>query len=348
MPMKQLDDAKREAIRVLTAEGLSEAEIAHQLGISRRQLRNAMGRSSEFAEGEHLGWSSEGVKAGELPDEEEVYQRALAQYRKARALADRKWRQSIVWNAPAVALVFVGDQHLGDPGTDLPRCFREAELIRDTPGMYAWLMGDLLNNFVIGRLRQARDNVALGICDEWALVRRYLRVIGPKVVGVTGGNHDHWSALLTGVDYFREVIAGIAPDVLYDSDDSRVALTVGGREAGHTFKLRARHKWRGHSMWNVTHGQERSAHFDEDADIYVGAHTHAAGVARGFTMGGKSKLAMQCGSYKAHDIDAYSRREGFHMPNSTTAVTAILTERGDATGFESLDLAADVIEGLLR
>lgn len=346
--MKQLDEAKREAIRVLSAEGLSEDEMARQLGISRRQVRNAMGRSSEFADGDHLTWSSEGVRANELPDEDEVYQRALAQYQKARALADRKWRQSIVWNAPAVALVFVGDQHLGDPGTDLPRCFREAELVRDTPGMYAWLMGDLLNNFVIGKLRQARDNVSLGICDEWALVRRYLRIIGPKIVGVTGGNHDHWSALLTGVDYFREVLASIAPNVLYDSDDSRVALTVGGKEAGHTFKLRARHKWRGSSMWNVTHGQERAARWDDDADILVGAHTHAAGVARGFTVGGRSKVALQCGSYKAHDIDSWSRQNGFPMPNSTAAVTTVLTERGEMTGFESLDLAADVIEGLLK
>lgn len=346
--MTALNDAKREAIRVLSAEGLSENEIAGQLGISRRQVRNTMGRSTEFKAGENLGWQSEGVTASELPDEEEVYQRALAQYKKARALADRKWKQSVVWDAPAVCLTFLGDQHLGDPGTDLPRCFREAELVRDTPGMYAWLMGDLLNNFVIGKLRQARDNTALGICDEWALVRRYLRIIGPKIVGVTGGNHDHWSALLTGVDYFREVLAGVAPSVLYDSDDSRVALTIGGKDAGHVFKMRARHKWRGSSIYNVTHGQERAARWDEDADLFVGAHTHAAGVARGFTVGGKSKLSVQVGSFKAHDIDSYSRQNGFAMPNNTTGVGVILTERGEMTGFESLDLASDVIEGLLK
>lgn len=338
-----LSEGQKEAIRVLIAEGLGENVIARQLGISRRQVRNFLGRSTEQRK---AGWTSEGVTADELPDEEEVYQRAVRQYQQARTLADRKWKQRVTFDAPAVCLTFLGDQHLGDPGTDIVRCFGEAELVRDTPGMYAWLMGDLLNNFVIGRLRQARDNVQLGICDEWALVRRYLRIIGPKLVGVVSGNHDQWTTLLSGVDYFREVLAGIAPGVLYDSDDSRVSITVGGSE-GHTFKLRARHQWRGQSIFNPTHGQERAARWDDDADIFVGAHTHAAGVARGFTQGGRSKLALQVGSYKAHDIDAYARREGFHLPNRSTAVAVLLTERGELTGFESLGLAADVISTLV-
>lgn len=339
-----LSDGQREAIRVLIAEGATEAEVTAQLGVTRRALRDFLGRSSDKpAVG--LGWQSEGVTAGELPDEDEVFRRACAAWQGTQRLIDRKASQLVRFDdTPAICLVFAGDQHLGNAGTDYPRAFREAELVRDTPGMVAWLMGDLLDNFVIGKLRQARDASTISIPDEWALVRRYLRIIGPKLVGVTSGNHDQWSTMLAGVDYFREVLAGVAPGALYDSDDSRVAVRVGG-ENGHTFRLRMRHKWRGTSIYSPTHGQERAARWDDDADIFVGAHTHAAGVSREFTVGGASKLAVQVGAYKRYD--AYARREGFAMPNTSTAVAVVLTWDGAMTGFANLELAADFIGSLI-
>lgn len=342
------DEPIEARVRRLVEKDLrSERFAARELGISRRQVRNALGRTSEFYE-KGLAWTAEGVRAEEGPDEDEVYARAVREYQRTSQVEQRRRNQRVVFNAPAVMLVFAGDQHLGNAGTDYEHCYHEAELVRDTPGMAAWLCGDLLDNFIIGKLRQARDDARLSIPDEWALVRRYLRIVGPKLIGATAGNHDAWTKLLAGVDYFRDVLTQINPTALYDTDDSRVTIVVGG-EQGHAFKARIRHKWRGSSIYNVTHGQERATLFDEDGegvDLVVGAHTHTAGVARGFTRGGASKLAVQVGSYKR--VDGYAKREGFSMPNGSTAVAVLLTESGEMSGFESMGLAADVISSLLQ
>lgn len=157
-----------------------------------------------------------------------------------------------------------------------------------------------------------------------------------------GGNHDGWAKLLIGIDYFREVLGHLSPNTLYDSDDSRVLLTVGQA----AFRLRLRHKWQGSSIYNPTHGAERAAKWDQDFDVAVGAHTHSCGVARGFSVGGRSGLAVQVGAYKR--VDPFAKQEGFARPNQSTAIGVLFTDQGEMVGFESLRLAASFLHSVYR
>lgn len=290
-----------------------------------------------------LGWEVEGVFPDEAPNEDEVYERARQEWAKTRDHEAKRAVQKLKFDQPYVMLAFVGDQHLGDPGTDVERCFAEAQLIAETPGMACITVGDALNQFVIGRLRQARDNVRLAICDEWALVRRYYRMLAPKLCASVGGNHDYWAVLLVGIDYFRDVLADVSPHALYDPHDLRVTLEVGGT----AFPGRIRHQWQGRSIYNVTHSIERAQKWDQDFIWGVGGHTHESGVVRTFNVGGRNGLAALVGSYKRHD--SFAKMIGFPRPNTSTGVAILFdAETGSMTGFDSLEVAAKVMRHLQR
>lgn len=276
-------------------------------------------------------------------DEEEVWEEAVAMGK--RTLKDGIIpEREINFDYGTVGLVFMADLHLGNAGVDYARIDREIDLILDTPGMYVVTVGDLIDNFIIGRLMQLRMNESpMVVQKEWVLVRRVMRRLAPRLIACVSGNHDNWTYVLSGVDYFQEVTKQIQPHVLYAKDELRSIVRVGD----HEFRLRARHKWRGFSMYNPTHGTERGAKFDDyPFHIGVAAHTHAGGYSRDFNVHGENATAILCGTYKRKD--SYAIVEGFSRPNRSTAVTAIIDDEGGLMGVNNLRMARNYLRGLHR
>lgn len=281
------------------------------------------------------------MPAGEGPDEEAVYKKAVDVWKRTANRLSVWEAQAIRFRKGPVCLVFVADLHLGNSGTNYPRIFGELEMILQAPNTWLVTVGDLLDNFVIGKLQAARMGAEMGIPEEWALVRRYLRMAAPKLVLSVGGNHEFWAAKLTGIDYFAEVLTQTAASgTLYHPHDARVNLVVGRSQ----LRLRIRHKWRGSSIYNATHGIERAAKWDHDFDIGVGAHTHVSGLVREFNNAGKTGLALQCGSYKV--VDEYAISGGFARPNTNTAVALIADQEGRFMGTSDLKLAVGMMSRL--
>jgi predicted phosphodiesterase len=283
-----------------------------------------------------------GERAQRVADDDEIYQRAVSEYRKTTAHLARQTQQVIPIARGPVALVFVADLHLGNSGVDYERCFREAEIIARTPGMWLVTAGDLLDNFLFAKMMNARLKARISIDEEWALVRRYLKIVAKKLLVSVSGNHDNWTLALTGIDYFREVVAQIAPDAIYDTDDVTFRLEVGKAE----FPIRVRHLWQGSSIYNLTHGIERAAKFDGGFAVGVGGHTHASGLVRTFDANGQTGMAVLCGSYKR--FDPYAKTKGFYRPNASTAMTVIFDESGAMVGVDRLDMAARLITKLRK
>jgi len=287
------------------------------------------------------GLAIEGVLAGESVDEEAVYGRAVREWERSRALQQRRAAQRLHFDKGPVGLAWIADLHFGGAGVNYPRAFEEARIIRETEGMWAATVGDLVDQFILDRMKAERFETRLTIPDEWALLRRYLRILGPKLVVCVRGNHDAWIWKLGGVDYFREVVASVTPRVLYDEADCRFRLQVG--EAA--WRVRVRHKWKGSSIYNPSHGIERAAKWDQDFDLGVGAHTHRGGFARGFSAGGRDCMAVMCGAYKEHD--RYADEQGFAKARRSTAVGVIFAS-GQMVGVEYLPLAAEIMRGLYK
>lgn len=281
----------------------------------------------------------EGVTAGEPADIQAIRQRALEQWNSTRAEWERRARQTIHLPAPVCGLVFTADWHVGGEGVDYYRLESELDIVAATPNLWACFVGDVADNFVVNKLLQLRLATRASIPDEYWLTGYYLGKIAPRLVAVVGGNHDWWTAALSGVDLFGRRLASIAPGCLYDPDQIDVTIELPG---GLSRRLRMRHKWLGNSIYNATHGQERGQMLGQTFDIAVGAHTHRGGYVRGFSAGGRQGLAVLAGTYKV--MDRYAVQAGFPRGNGSTAVTLIFDgEVGAVFGVESLEMAAKIL-----
>jgi hypothetical protein len=255
--------------------------------------------------------------------------------------AQKKQRQTIRFDTGPICLVFLGDQHIGNAGTDIKRVKREQDLILQMPGTWCLQMGDLVDNMIIGRLKRQNAKPSSDVWSQWQVAKWYLERFSEheSIVGYVGGNHGAFTLKLTGgIDYRRD----ICPDgVLFDGDDIKVTVSVGAAD----YTIWARHKWRGNSIYNPTHGQERAMRFqDPDPDIYVGAHTHEGSMYREVVHEGRRKAAIQLGTYKIHDD--YAREQGYPGGDGSTACAVILHDDGSMHGMADLAAAKRYMQAI--
>lgn len=272
-----------------------------------------------------------GVGPQDDSDIEDIKEAALRLSEAKKERTRKKEDQHIRFSHGPVAIVFLGDQHIGNAGTDLARMYREQEIILDTPGAYVWQMGDLVDNFIIGKLMAENMKPASPVWHQWRMGGEYLKDFASRLLAVCGGNHEAWTLRLVGIDFSKEVVPGAG--VLYDADEINATLHIGD----HRIKVRSRHKWKNKSQYNQTHGQEWSMRFENgEPDVYVGAHTHTGAVARETVHGKRRKMSIQTGAYKT--IDDFARVVGFPANDASTACALVVNDTGSM--FACADLPA--------
>jgi len=247
---------------------------------------------------------------------------------------------SLEWTHGPIAIVTMADLHLGGLGVDYSRLDDDISMILGTPGMYVVLVGDMLDNFIIGKLKDLRMNIApFTVSGEWALVKRVLKRLAPRLIGSCSGNHDLWTYALSGIDYLADLHARYNPTILYHKYDLRFDVSVGESVTS----WRVRHSWKGSSIYNDLHGVHRASKFDKgiDWDVGVGAHTHASGLFQEFNNGGKTGYAILCGTYKMSDD--FAERNGFPQSNESAAVTTVIHEDGFVHGTNNLEGACKLM-----
>jgi predicted phosphodiesterase len=278
--------------------------------------------------------------AGERPDVDSIKAKHRATYKRTADLQKRKAHQQItISHAPAL-IALVADCHIGNPGTNIDRIYEEQALINNTPGAYTFLLGDIADSFLVGRLRDINMVHDVTIPEEWALVEDYVNGWN-NLLGFVGGNHDAWSRTLVGMDLHRKIIADGA--VLYDTDDMRVTINVGP----FPIRFRMRHQFLGRSQYNVTHAQEKSIKFDDPwPDILVSGHTHTGALARELSHAGVRKIAIQLGSYKA--TDDFAIQLGLPQTDNSTAAAVIVMPDGSYFATGSLRAACQFMRSVYR
>lgn len=280
----------------------------------------------------------EGSIVGEqLPDALHVLERSILRFNRLRDSMNRQRNQTIRFPNRPIGISFAADNHIGNEGVDYERMFSEAELIADTENMYAINLGDLADNFIVQKLLSLRMFTGTSIPEEWALVKHYIKILGPSLLAVVGGNHDGWTKAIAGVDQLQGILSNIRPDLLYHSDELLVNIQVGPLSV----PARLRHKWRYTSVLNPTHGIERTYERDQAKRFLlgVGAHTHVSGLSRQFNAGGETGLAVICGAYKIYD--QFATRLGLAEANKSTAVTVIFHPQYGMTGYDNIELAVE-------
>lgn len=277
-----------------------------------------------------------GVKARESVSVDKAIAKAKAAWHETLVERERRKRQAVSFagNMP-VCWMFMADSHCGGVGVNYVRLFDEGEIISSTPNTYVAYAGDLVDQFVLESMNQIRFHTSLTIPEEWAIARGLLELIAHKMLVAVSGNHDNWTNRLTGIDYFKSIMAQISPNALYGVDQVLFKLSVG--EAHWNIKIR--HKWRGTSIHNATAGIERAARFDKDFDVGVGAHTHIAGLYRQFVNAGKTRHAVLCGSPK--EEDDFKTYLGLPDPNESITVPLVFTPKGTIISFQTVQDASE-------
>lgn len=129
-----------------------------------------------------------------------------------------------------------------------------------------------------------------------------------------------WTAHESGIDIMKTYLNELDSPAVYDTYENVFTLDIDGMQS----VVRTRHQWLGSSQYNDTHAIEKAAKFDQAVpfDIGVGGHTHRSGLYREFNNGGKTGVAILCGTYKR--TDEYAREVGFPQSNKSTAVCVII------------------------
>ena len=233
------------------------------------------------------------------------------------------------------ALVLLSDIH-GGGKTDYTALEEDLRIINTTEGMYVGNLGDNTDNFVIGKLQSIQREQS----TTFDMEARFLEWLFEKIKGSLAfwcaGNHDNWTKRVSGFDITREALKGVP--CLYDPHEIYFTL----KWAGHSQRWLARHKWKGTSVFNPTHGLEVGwERVGKDFDVSCGGHTHIATLCRPFIREEKKRFAVLLGTYKVRDN--YAREIGFPASYGTGSGAFVYHPDGRVVWCEDLETARDIL-----
>ena len=242
----------------------------------------------------------------------------------------------------AFGIAWLSDSHFGSNETDYKSLRHDAEIVRDTPRLYAEFHGDGCDNWINAKLAHLQRGQALQFDGEVRLFASWLDMLRDKWIAIVCGNHDNWTKKLSGFDQVRQALDGA--QVLYDSDEVCFTLVYGDNRQN----VKLRHKWKYSSIFNPTHaievGWQRGGF---DFDIGVGGHTHIGTVDRPFYRHGKRRHAVLTGTYKILG-SAFGRQIGAAPSQDSGCGVSIFRPNGGYAFFDDLETGAEFLKFLNR
>lgn len=270
-----------------------------------------------------------------------VYNEGIALRNDARNVVEVKVNESGWWG-----VAVPGDPHLNNPGTMLRLAFDQARKVAETPGLYAYGIGDYLDNFIIGKLERARRGDVMSHDQAWRIQERYFEILVNKFLGGVFGNHDRWTQQTGGVHVLKMQLKSLGIGEIFADEEIRIRVITPCGDFIHLI----RHGFPGHSKYHPTHGiltwaLERW----QGEDAFFGGHIHAAGhmtLAHRW-QGEKRKIDLvQVPSYKK--IDSYKTEKGFRDNDPfQTPILLINSATRETIFVDSFDRGVELLN-LLR
>ena len=278
-------------------------------------------------------------------DPEDLWKRAEALQLRHNKTIEYKASRKVLYDNGPVIIVWMGDLHLGSIGTDYIGLGSDITLIESLAEkgyqVGVVLLGDMLDNFIIGRLESLRKTQSVfTVIEEWGLVEYAIERLAPFLIAAGSGNHDNWSIALSGIDHLRERHLSLTPGILYDTHELSFGIQIGSNET----RVMCRHKWKGSSMFNPTHGIEHKHHtMGKVFDIGVGGHTHRGGLAREMENGVRGVgHAIIVGTYKR--TDPFASQIGFSPPLANASVATVIFGDGTLISTSSLSGLSQILK----
>ena len=199
-----------------------------------------------------------------------------------------------------IAVVVIGDWHMGSWGTDYELFKQCTEEIINTPNLYVIIVGDMLQMAIKLRgVLEVTDNL---LPPKWqmAFLESWLIEIKHKVICSTWDNHSVMrEENATGFSMYSEIFSR---HTIFHNHIGHIDLHVGKQ----TYKVAASHHFRGRSELNPCHSPMKYMRYQaHDREIAVQGDYHLPGIIK-YTEGGREKVAMVCGSLQTNS--GYAKR----------------------------------------
>lgn len=278
------------------------------------EMAHAFERGDDFEEPPERQWKREEFRSG-------------ISIRRAKETAQFTFQAP----GPHLMVAIISDMHIA-PGTpvDFKRMREDAELIRDTPGLYCVLAGDQVDNHIKHRsaMLAARSQPE----DQYKLFEYYLGIIGPKCLVVTSGNHDDWTSQYAGVDVLGRIVRDHR--VFYSPDEAWIDINV----AGQKYVLAVRHQYRFGSQFNQTHTVKQWLRLGpRDFDVGVIGHHHEAALEQTIWRD-QFRWVARPGSYQI--TSSYARQLGFNLSVPTCPTFLFHGDQHEVTAWKSVGAMA--------
>ena len=203
-----------------------------------------------------------------------------------------------------IGICFVGDQHIGNEGSNHKLMREDANLIQQTPGMYAILGGDGWDNHI--KHLAAIINAKSAPADQAKMFVYYVGLFKQKILAVISGNHEAWTKQMAGIDVLKMLIDH--GTIVYSPHGLKLILRVGGQD----YRVYVRHKTRFNSAMNTTHTIKQLYRFgDWPFDIGFRGDEHEADIEE-FRAHGLMRWALRGGSYQI--LSEYGEMKGYPRP----------------------------------
>ena len=351
--IKAVDEAVKQGC-VVNGRPSAVTRAAEMLGMAVKNVEHRIHTAQQkFGDGLHLQYNRKPLVVAEstkrlmrlpslpddsqpkLPDfpdddigEGEIIDLMCRRYEKrAEHKASKKWFRIEMPDDKPFAILWWGDPHLDNNGTNWPLLRAHAQLAQH-PAVWSVNIGDTLDNWPHGsRLMSLYAQSDQSVATSHKLARWFCKASGIRWLVWLFGNHDAWAGS-TSTEWLREM--GGKKVVFEDWGAQFVLACPGGAE----FKIWAAHNFPGNSQWNSLHGPQKAAAMREEADVYVCGHLHNWAIhkeessQRGFTYS-----LLRARGYK--DLDDYAEKLGY-MPqqNGASIMTVFLPATGRHYNFE--------------
>ena len=227
-------------------------------------------------------------------------------------------------NSNPIAIAAISDQHIdGNGSCDLQRMREDAEIIRDTPNLYAILGGDGVDNHI--KHKAAMIKAQSNPDTQWRLYDYYLQIFSRSILAVVTGNHDAWTAQIGGVDMVKRLAN--ENKLFYAGDELRLTVQVGS----HDYEICCRHQYRFNSSLNQNHTVKRL--WSEGArpfDIGIVCHHHEVAM-ESFRKHGLMRWACRPGSYQVNT--GYGLQYGFNHSAPYCPTFILFPDKREIMGF---------------
>lgn len=264
----------------LAAQALREhgsvAEAARALGWSwstfKRRLEEAQAQPPyDFAQAEaplpRRPFEAPALPTGQVDLETLLAQRRQQFQHKMDAHAARRLIPVRVNVDGPFGIGHMGDPHVDDDGCDIPTIERHIRIFKANPHLFPATVGDVANNW-IGRLARLWAEQSTSQAQAAALVEWFLTSL--DWLYIIWGNHDDWGGFSAAM---ARMLGGAQP-VIAESAGARLDLRTPN---GRSFRVNARHDFKGHSQWNTAHGPAKAAQMGWRDHILTCGHLHTSG-----------------------------------------------------------------------